>query len=119
MLTLNITITAEQLFNLFVTATEGGINYWAGNFTLTDKDKESLPMTPQSFEDGNWEFYLDEFDEDGEVYAHHVITPTMMASNLPHVPVWALADWLFKDNLDAEGADVIFQCILFKQVQYG
>ena len=97
-----------NLHDIFVTAIEGGINYWA---SVVEYDPT---------EDSDWyASVLDVNSETGFVLIinknviKHGIKALAQSRHLHHL------DDLVEDNMDATTADVIVQMALFGDIRYG
>lgn len=100
------TMTDTDLFDLFVTAIEGGINYWA----------DILDYNPT--EHGEWSaLILDEADNIKYAITRETIRRGI--DDLSRGPYQHHYADLVNDNYDAITADVIVQLALFDGIVYG
>ena len=96
-----------NLHDIFTTAIEGGINYWA-SLVMVDHDED------------NW--YARVLDRDAETGFLHVIDKATIREgirNLAKSEYTHHLDDLVEDNMDATTADVIVQMALFGDIVYG
>jgi hypothetical protein len=109
-LEVKLSIDTKRVVDLFVTACEGGSNYWC---------KE---LTPKGTRGDAYEAMLGGFTliekENGK---KHTVTPKDIVEALELFPVKyprQFGDFLF-ENDDAETGDVFLQLCVFKDVVYG
>ena len=105
-----IELSNEQIVNLFITACEGGSNYWCKK------------LTPYKDKGDAYESMLEGFSLiDGESGKTHRVIPkdikeavTLMATKYPN----HFAD-LINENDDSVTGDVFLQLCVFKDIIYG
>lgn len=110
-ITTTTTITSQQIADLMVTAIEGGSNYWCASI-----DNDGPYADPKTYErDFTWKVETHE-DDPAE------LTPAKIEAGLQKLadeyPTF-FHDLVGDDALDADGADVAFQLMLFGDVVYG
>lgn len=105
-------ITNQQIADLFVTAYEGGSNYWIDHIdprpNYSHPDNYGPNMVPYAV-------YADDDDT-----AHFVNWNTIQAG-LKTMQETYISHWadLIDDNMDADTADVFLQCVCFGKIIYG
>jgi MoxR-like ATPase len=124
------TISKEVLDNVFVTALEGGSNYWASvsNETIV-LIREAVPSSKnpyfasamlEAITEHNVEVPINDCEDEDEVLG--VISLATMNERLQKLAesddAWALDDMLDED-FDATTADVVFQYIVMGEVVFG
>lgn len=107
-----VTLTAEDVVSLFISACEGGSNYWCQSIIPKDAPKQP----------GAYEAMLEGFTVvNGEAQKTVKVTPAMIKKGLelwPNVEPLSFADFLTGD-WDAETADIFLQLCTFGEVIYG
>lgn len=129
-ITINQTISRDVLEDVFVTAIEGGSNYW---YFLSDhaiaKIRRAVPKEEDPYLstailkailDHDVKVEINDADDEEEVIG--VITRGTMQARLQLLAEselkWAL-DAHIKENGDAESADIVFQYLAMGEVIYG
>jgi hypothetical protein len=127
--TLSLSIPSQQIADQFVTAIEGGSNYWCRSFKLLSPgdiawddpaDKGPWYANPRRYEDPDLKIEVTEDEaEDGE--GVHIIGQAeiakglaIMAEKYPH----HFAD-MKAETGDAITGDVFLQCVALGEVVYG
>lgn len=113
-----IQISQEMITNLFITAFEGGCNYWVHEVKLYDYHATQVDYDEHTnFSD---DIKVIHFNYDEESFSSknlymYSIQPGLetMAKKCPE----HFAD-IIEDNIDAETADVFIQCCLFGEIVY-
>jgi hypothetical protein len=101
------TLTDTDLFDIFVTALEGGINYWA----------EVLDYQPN--EHGDWYAVIVDVDDFSQQYRINKETVRRGIDDLSRGPYHQHYADLVNENYDSITADVIVQLALFDGIVYG
>lgn len=110
--TTNITIPFKwsRVVDLFISACEGGSNYWCKELTPRGRHKDHYEAMLGGFT-------LIELEDD----KRHEVTPEMIQTALEQFPITqprAFADWV-AENDDAETADIFLQLCVFGEPIYG
>lgn len=109
-ITFNVTLPSQRIVDLFITACEGGSNYWCKELTPVGRSKDSY----QAMLSG---FTVIEFE--GEKKRRVTVAAINNALRLfPVVCPQAFAD-LVAEQEDAETADQFLQLCVFGEVIYG
>ena len=116
-----IVVTDQQVYDLLVTAREGGSNYWMDSYGGIAPTKRFTPMEGEVYK------FADYPMNGGTITISHDETETailnkenlqrgldVMAEKYPH----HMTD-LLNDNMDADTADVFLQCCVFGELVYG
>lgn len=121
-LTVEVGITQKNLFNLIVSAVEGGSNYWCAFISYSPKTGEP------TYKDDKYSYADALFQLDGHIVLHdfeeqkeHKLTLEKINKGLfvlARKHPCHLAD-ILKENTDAITADVFLQCCLFGKIIYG
>ena len=129
-ITINQTISRDVLEDVFVTAIEGGSNYW---YFLSDhaiaKIRRAVPKEEdpcistailKAILDHDVKVEINDADDEEEIVG--VITKGTMQARLQLLAdspnKWAL-DAHVKENGDADSADIVFQYLAMGEVIYG
>lgn len=118
-------LDTKTLQDLMTTAIEGGSNYW-----LHEEDEDCRFIQVHRDAENNVSEIQVETNVDGEGWINHEITHTQIRKaltemkddvNMPeHWRKWASKIIFDKDtDYDAEGADVVLQYALFKEIVFG
>lgn len=123
-------ISSEMLENVFVTALEGGSNYWywIDNDSIRKvrelmPDKKNIPLSVAIFK-AVIEYQMTIPVHDAETRdTIGALNPISIATRLEHLANdsnynWALDNEL-NDNGDAHSSDIIFQYLVMGEVVYG
>jgi len=129
-ITINQTISREILEDVFVTALEGGSNYWY--YLHPDAIKSIRKAVPKEEDpylstailkailDHDVKVFLNDADDEDEIVG--VITRGTMQARLQMLAEsnckWALEAHL-KEEGDADSADIVFQYLAMGEVIYG
>lgn len=107
--TINISVSREKIVDLFISACEGGSNYWCAE------------LTPKGKGDAYWAM-LEGFEiieiEDGK---KRRVTPAMIQKAVKAFPVKEPRHFgnFLSDDADAETADAFLQLCVFGETIYG
>lgn len=105
-----IELPKQRIIDLFISACEGGSNYWCQSLTPPDTRKDA------------YEAMLDGFTLiDGETSRQHLVTPKDIAKAIELFPIkapQAFAD-VMGENDDACTGYVFLQLCVFKDIIYG
>lgn len=105
-----IEVSNKRIVDLFISACEGGSNYWCQELTPTSKRKDA------------YEAMLDGFIlTDGESGKKHTVTPKMIDKAVQLFPTKEprhFGDFM-SENDDATTADVFLQLCVFGETIYG
>lgn len=105
-----IEVSNKRIVDLFISACEGGSNYWCQELTPTSKRKDP------------YEAMLDGFVlVDGEDGKKHTVTPAMIKTAVQIFPLQEphhFGDFM-SENDDATTADVFLQLCVFGKTIYG
>jgi hypothetical protein len=132
MITVNIQVKIEYsvLENIFVTALEGGSNYW---YFITDReiDKIRQAVPKEECEPLSTAMFKAIMEHDVEVYIHDIESKEVLGSiSKRDIPYrlervsrnadysWALLQEI-KENGDAESSDIVFQYLVMCEAVFG
>lgn len=108
-----VEVDPERIVGLFISACEGGSNYWCQGVT---------PHKPEGAKDGYWAmlegFHLTEIETDAVEF---FVSKKDIERGLQLLPTLAPKAFssLVEDNTDAEVADVFLQLCAFGEIKYG
>lgn len=129
-ITINKEVTREILENIFVTALEGGSNYWyylsedAGKIIRSVVSKEKNPHLStailEAILDHNVEVPINDAEDEEEVLG--VLSKKIIQERLQNLAnssdYWALERELSEDG-DVETSDVVFQHLVMGEIVFG
>jgi len=113
---IDYTVSEERLKDLFITAVEGGSNYWYQIESDTHGDYLKTMFT-KGLEISNGRMY----DKDHPEYvSEHISVETLLHGlKIMHDRYHHHWNYFMSENEDADTADVFLQCALFGEVIYG
>lgn len=127
--TVPVEITARQIADEFVTAFEGGSNYWLQSAKLVTSDNRSTPRISPWYDDeaiytGQFAIALgfdDPMKDEGNGEGRKTITESDVAEGLRRMAdKYPHQFGLLKDDAgDACTADVFLQCVVLGDIVYG
>lgn len=128
----NKEVSREVIENIFVTALEGGSNYW---YFLSDdaikKIRKAVPVSvdpylstamPKAILDFGVDVDINDIEDEDEVLG--TISAKTMASRLQELSKdkaykWALEAEIDEEGMDATSSDIVFQYLAFGGVTFG
>ena len=128
----NKEVSRETIENIFVTALEGGSNYW---YFLSDKAikkiRKAVPASvdpylstamPKAILDFGVDVDINDIEDEDEVLG--TISRNTMADRLQELSKdkaykWALEAEMDEDGMDATSSDIVFQYLAFGGVIFG
>lgn len=115
-----VIVTQEDVDDIMVCALEGGINYWCSSAEVVEDEYYGEYASEQISKGGSLRLYDSEDDE------QYILTLDKFLKGIQiAIKDGYGSDWLGDDarldlmNIDGEAADVIIQCALFGEVQFG
>jgi hypothetical protein len=115
-----VEITDRFIVDLFISAIEGGINYWCDSYSLFDADGKRMTLRaldekPEAILDCSWTFVEDEDMTERTIKKEQIEAGLkIMADKYPrHFSA------ILEDAADAETADVFVQCCALGEIVYG
>lgn len=121
---LKTVISREVLENIFVTAIEGGSNYWYHIPDLEVDKIEANEVLGKSFSERLFDAV---YDKGIDIDIHDIENPddilgtlsrSTMQQRLDECPYWAIRQEI-EEQGDAESSDVVFQCLTMGEVIFG
>lgn len=109
-------LSAQRIIDLFISAREGGSNYWCGN---TIRPNTKATKTEEWYAAMLRGFSIVDHKDSGDV--SHVVTRGDIEQALQKFPVECpaqFAAWISEDD-DAETGDCFLQLCVFGEVIYG
>lgn len=130
-ITINKEVSREILENIFVTALEGGSNYWyhlsedAVKLIRSVVSKEKNPCLStailEAILDHNVEIPINDAEDEEEILG--VLSKKIIQERLQNLAnssdYWALERELAEDGMDAESSDVVFQHLVMGEIVFG
>lgn len=130
-ITINKEVSREILENIFVTALEGGSNYWyhlsedAVKIIRSVVSKEKNPYLStailEAILDHNVEIPINDAEDEDEILG--VLSKKTIYERLQDLAnssdYWALERELAEDGMDAESSDVVFQHLVMGEIVFG
>lgn|SRR3990167_4904882 len=115
--------TAQEIADLLVGAFKGGSNHWCHNLRVTkpvQTPRGEIWYASGAFYEGDFEFTLDEHDDNGDYVITHTVTPEKLQAGLQ---IFAnnysthYGDFIQQEE-DAETSDAFLQCIILGEIVY-